>query len=181
MSTTEIVLDGIHATCLTSAKEILRTHDYSHAQGMAGAGFYLWKTEPLGMELARCWHAKGNREGKFKHTPEPEFAGIRCSIVVEEDNFLNFNDPEISDMFDKYFLTHKSEIARATGGSRRSSYNVVEQFVLETERNMRGSFKVIEKRVMGPQCPEYPRELLNDPVAYVVREVSVIDTAKLET
>lgn len=87
-------LKGMHGTCVTHAKSILKNGIQARIGGRAGSGFYLWAF--LGdpgytAQLAKDWHQWKLGQGDYLDCAERSFALLTCELEIEQASYANLN------------------------------------------------------------------------------------------
>lgn len=87
-------LYGVHSTCISNAKEILRRGFRASDEGRAGGGVYLWayvSDYSTAAALADSWWQQCFEEGRYDGRKERGKAMLMCSIEIETPEYLNLN------------------------------------------------------------------------------------------
>lgn len=161
-----IVLEGIHSTCRSHLIEILKSRGIRSDPGTVGTGAYFWKKTPFGNDLARCWYEY--RKAGYQKEVDPSYATLEAEITVEEENFLNLDDPELADEMESYYMEKKHILGAKTSVNRAAMF--YDLFIEEIEREAKAEIWVVEKRVSPPNWNGgYPKDIFPNPRAYIVR------------
>ncbi|WP_272670860.1 hypothetical protein [Providencia sp. PROV147] len=104
---------GCHATSKTYADSILRSGFRSGA-GRKGTGVYFWHADkfkcPIAELLCDGWYEQQFIRKKFSKCPDQSEAIIWCDISYDEDNYLNFDTPEIRNGLSQLIDSYSEEI-----------------------------------------------------------------------
>lgn len=167
-----MVLSGTHGTCLSCAKEIIKSQQFHASKdGHVGSGAYFWAYENnarYAVELAECWWAFLCGKGKYKDYEETKCAVLDAQIAgCEKDDFL--------DATGIWFRESLDQVMRIRSKSEDDLPAITEMLIQELQKEAETEFLVIKIDIKTPPTPKGRRQTYAQMVskmstAYVVKE-----------
>jgi hypothetical protein len=164
--TTQTVFIGWHGTSMAIRDEIRKAGFRQSMNGRVGPGVYLWHASVYGIDLATGW-------ARRKYGYEAKVCAIKCRLRCAEEEILDLEDQELSDRLAA--LVYRRGLNASS--PREKLLAVLTSYVTFLEKTLSVKFRVIRKKVAPPgeDYVTYPVEILGAPLAYIVRDVSIIE------
>ena len=164
--TAQTILIGWHGTNVVIREEIRKDGFKESKSGRAGPGVYFWHASAFGIDLAIGW-------AKKKHGHGAKVCAIKGRLRCAEDEVLDFEDQELSDRFAA--LVYRRGLK--ADSPKQKLQEVMASYVTSLEKTLSVKFRLIRKKVAPPgdDYVSYPIEILGAPLAFIVRDVSIIE------
>lgn len=165
-----MIIECTHGTTKSRADNIIK-NKFEPRQGRAGTGVYFWRKNAYSVILANGWYSFYLNKNYYNDDIDKRFVYLNVKIDVNEDNFLDLEDPELKDRL--------SKIAIEQNLDRNTKEDIIiglfDHFISNLEKELKIEFYVWQIRVNAPyDCKEYPLSFLGNPLCYVAKNVDLI-------
>lgn len=180
---------GCHATSKTYADSILRS-GFRSGPGRKGTGIYFWHADkfkcPIAELLCDGWYEQQLSKGKFDRCINEDKAVIWCDISCNQDNYLDFDTPEIRNGMSQLIDKYSDEIERYENeGKHYKAHSLVSSlhniFIESLGEEEGRDISVIRAAVSYPSgfLEKDPRlRYKSNPYSYIVKKMEHIQIRK---
>lgn len=186
-----IEIRGTHGTCVSRAEKIVQEGTMAKGPGRVGFGAYFWTAvndseacRDYVESLAKGWATRGQKGGQYKGERDQNLAIVHTVIEVGEEEFFSLDDPEylyrLRDFLGRRLVEHfRVDSAKALTGDRLHKkeeiiHGFIDAFIVELERNLETTFKVVFKSVQAPKIDDPLLPFIGNPHCFAIRDLSVI-------
>lgn len=161
-----VTRQGVHGTTSTAADSIYKNGFHISKEGRAGKGVYFWHVNIYVEMMAAGWVRS-----------RPGHTGEKISLIYSE---LTCEEREILDMENQVLLDQlaTSAVRRGITGRAKASdvHSLYESYVASLEKKLGTTFRMVQKKLAPPPSvsENYPKIGIGEPLAYIVRDVSII-------
>jgi hypothetical protein len=170
-------IQGVHGTCASMAAAILAPGSgFRTGPGRFGDGCYFWKSPSLGYCLAKCWYLNQKLNRVYDRQADTDFRALQGRIEIPEDQFIDLDEDLVRTKVERFFADHQDSLLLSSTQNVGRISTFFDQVIQKMEEFLGKSVLVVQKAVPGPgACDCYNRDLLGNPVAFLVRDGSRVD------
>jgi glutamate synthase domain-containing protein 1 len=160
---------GVHGTTANAADSIMTNGFKPSRDGRAGRGVYFWHVNRYAESLAVEW------------VRAEQGSSVKIALVYAD---LSCDEREILDLENQVLVDRLSELAFKRGITKDMKADKISElydfYVASLEKKLQISFKLIKKKLAPPrkEYSSYPIVALGAPLAYIVRDVSIIQNGR---
>lgn len=166
----KIVHKGVHGTTKIAAQSIQKQGFKISQHGRAGSGIYFWHVNIYAESLAIDWVY-------FENGPGVPVTIIYADLACEENEILDMENQVFADQLATTAM--RRNIMPNSGKKEISA--LYDYYVASLEKKLGTTFRLIKKKLAPPPANTrgYPIIAVGAPLAYIVRDVSIIQIGKV--